>query len=101
MYVIQHATKQMLICQKKLCKYGFLQPLVNETHFNIKTRLLHIKRTNKWLNVANPWILLPLRCNHDFKFIITSNKNSKSLIYFITKTSIYTSHMYFLLQIIV
>ncbi len=22
---------------KKLCKYGFLQPLVNETHLNIET----------------------------------------------------------------
>jgi hypothetical protein len=41
MYVIQHATKQMLICQKKLCMYGFPQPLINETHFNIETRFLH------------------------------------------------------------
>ncbi len=28
---------------KKLCKYGFPQPLVNETYLNIETRLLHIK----------------------------------------------------------
>ncbi len=46
MYVIQHATKHMLICQKKLCKYGFLQPLINKNHFNIEKRLLHIKRTS-------------------------------------------------------
>jgi hypothetical protein len=29
---------------KKLCKYGFPQPLVNEIHFNIEMRLLHIKK---------------------------------------------------------
>ncbi len=88
---------------KKLCKYGFPQPLVNEIHFNIETRLSHIKRIDKWLNNANPWILLVSRCNHDLKFIATSGKDNKSLIYYITyyitKTFIYTSHMYFLLQI--
>ncbi len=90
---------------KKLCRYGFSQPLVNETHFNIETRLLHIKRTDKWLNNANRWILSASRCNHDLKFIATFGKDSKSLIYYITnyitKTSIYTSHMYSFLQIAV
>jgi hypothetical protein len=60
-----------------------------------------LKRTDKWLNNANPWILSAFRCNHDFKLIAISNKDSKSMIYYIinyiTKTSIYTSHMYFLL----
>jgi hypothetical protein len=82
---------------KKCCKYGFPQPLINETHFDIETRLLHIKITNKWLNNTNPWILSTLRCNHDLKFITSSRKDSKSLIYYIT--SIYISHMYSLLQI--
>jgi len=50
---------------KTLCRYGFLQPLINETHFNVETRLSHIKRTNKWLNNGNPWILSTSRCNHD------------------------------------
>jgi hypothetical protein len=27
---------------KKLCMYGFPQPLINETHFNIETQFLHI-----------------------------------------------------------
>ncbi len=88
---------------KKLCKYGFPQPLVNEVHFNIEMKLLHIKRTNKWLNNENPWILLVSRCNHNLKFIAISGEDSKSLIYYIidyiTKPSICTSHMYFLLQI--
>jgi hypothetical protein len=35
MYVIQHATKHMLICQKR-STYGFLQPLINKIHFNIE-----------------------------------------------------------------
>jgi hypothetical protein len=65
----------------------------------------HIKITNKWLNNANPWILLAFRCNHDDKFVATSGKDSKSLIYYIidyiTKISICTMHMYFLLQIVV
>jgi hypothetical protein len=42
---------------KKLCRYNFPQPLINEIHFDNKTNLLHIKRTNKILNNANPWIL--------------------------------------------
>jgi hypothetical protein len=29
---------------KSLYKYGFLQPLINETHFNIEIGLLHIKK---------------------------------------------------------
>jgi hypothetical protein len=60
---------------------------------------LHIKRINVWLNNTNPWILLASRCNCDLKFIKTSNKNSKSLFYYITKISIYTTHMYSFLQI--
>jgi hypothetical protein len=74
---------------KKSCRYGFPQPLVNEIHFNIEMRLLHIKKFNKWLNNANPWILSASRCNHDLKFIAASSKDSKSLIYDIKKTFIY------------
>jgi hypothetical protein len=88
---------------KKLCGYGFPQPLLNETHFNIETKLLHIKRTNKWLNNANPWILLASRCNHDLKSIVASSKDNDSLIYYITNyitKNIFTFHiMYSLLQI--
>ncbi len=64
-------------------------------------RLLHIKRIEIWLNNANTWILLASRCDHDLKFIGVFNKNNKSLIYYITKTFIYISHMYFLLQSVV
>jgi len=38
---------------KEWCMYGFLQHVINEIHFDIEIRLLHIKRTNKWLK-ANP-----------------------------------------------
>ncbi len=81
---------------KEWCMYGFPQLVINEIHFDIEIGLLHIKRTNKWLN-ANPWISLASRCNHNLKFIIAFGKYSKSLVYYIidyiTKTSIYTSHM--------
>jgi hypothetical protein len=43
--------------------------------------------------------IISSKCNHNFKFITNFGKNNKSLIYYITKTFIYTSHMYFLLQI--
>jgi hypothetical protein len=90
---------------KKLCKYNFLQPLINVTHFVSKTKLLHIKITDKWLNNANPWILLASRCKQDLNFITTLGKDSKYLICYITnyitKTSIYIMHMYSLLQIVV
>jgi hypothetical protein len=73
--------------------------------FDNETKLLHIKITNKWLNNANPWILLTFKCNHDLKFIVTLGKDIKSLIYYIinyiTETSIYIMHIYSLLQIAV
>jgi hypothetical protein len=99
MYVIQHVDTL-----KKLCRYGFPQPLVNETHFNIKMRLLHIKRIDTWpLNNANLWILLVSKCSHDLKFITTFSKDNKSLIYYIidyiTNIFIYISHIYSLWQI--
>jgi hypothetical protein len=34
--------KKNVDMSKKLCSYRFLQPLVNETHFNIETIVLHI-----------------------------------------------------------
>jgi hypothetical protein len=79
--------------------YRFPQLLVNEIHFHIDMRILHIKRFDKWLNNANPWILLASRCSHVLKFIATFDKDNKSLIYYITKTFIYISHMYSILQI--
>jgi hypothetical protein len=93
--------KSNIDASKKLCKYGFLEPLINTTHFDNDVGLLHIKRIDKWLNNANPWILSTSKCNHDLKFIVAFNKDNKSLIYYIidylTKTSIYITHMYFLL----
>jgi hypothetical protein len=101
MYVIQHVN--ML---KKLCRYGFPQHLVIETHFNIEMRLLHIKRIDTWpLNNANIWILSVSKCSHALKLITTSSKDNKSLIYYIidyiTNIFIYTSHIYSLWQILV
>ncbi len=84
---------------KKSCKYRFLQPLINETHFNIEMILLHIKRTYTWLNNANQWILSVSKHNRDLKFTTTFGKENRSLIYYITyyitKISIYTSHIFF------
>ncbi len=44
-------------------------------------------------------ILLASKCNYNLKFIIAIGKYSKSLVYYIidyiTKTSIYTSHVIF------
>jgi len=39
---------------------------------------------DKWLNNANPWILMTYKCNHDLKFIVLFSKYSKFLIYYIT-----------------
>jgi hypothetical protein len=38
---------------KKNCRHDFPQTLVNKTHFDNDTRLLHIKKTCKWLNNVN------------------------------------------------
>ncbi len=59
--------KSNVDASKKFCKYGFLQTLVDKTHFDDDTKLLHIKRTDKWLNNASPWILSASKCNHDVK----------------------------------
>jgi hypothetical protein len=61
---------------KKLCMYGLLQPLINEIHFNIVINYYPFF-FDKWLNNANPWILMTLKCNHESKVIATSKKNSK------------------------
>jgi hypothetical protein len=61
--------KSNIDASKKLCKYGFPQPLINTTHIDNDFGLLHIKRNDKWLNNANPWILSTSKSNHDFKFI--------------------------------
>ncbi len=39
----------------------FPQPLVNETHLNIETRLLHKYFLKKWLNNANPLDIISLK----------------------------------------
>jgi hypothetical protein len=39
------------------------------------------------------------RCNHDLKLIVASSKDGKTLIYYITKTTIYTLDMSSLLHI--
>jgi hypothetical protein len=80
----------MLMLQKSFVSMGFFKPWLTK----------RIKRTNKWLNNANPWILSSSRCNHDVKFITASGKDNKSLItsqkyQFTQRTCI------FLLQIVV
>ncbi len=63
-------TNRMLMLQKSFVSMGFFKPWLTK----------RIKRTNKWLNNANPWILSSSRCNHDVKFITASGKDNKSLI---------------------
>ncbi len=73
---------------KTFYKYNFPQILVNKTHFDNATRLLHVKKIDKLLTNGSPWILSTSKCNHDLKSIIAYNKKYKSLIYYITKSSI-------------
>jgi hypothetical protein len=44
-------------------------------------------------------ITMACRCNHDLKLIVASSKDGKTLIYYITKTTIYTLDMSSLLHI--
>ena len=82
----------------KLCRYGFLHKIINETHFDNETKFLHIKQTNQWINNANPIVMVSCQCNIDLKFITTSGKDAKALVYYIIdyiiKNTLYTSHMY-------
>jgi hypothetical protein len=58
MYIIRHVMNQMQMQWKKESMYNFLQPLINETKFDIKIRLLYIKEfTNGILSTSE--------CNHD------------------------------------
>ena len=90
----------------KFCRYGFLHKIINEIHFDNETELLHIKWTDQWINNENPTIMVYCRCNHELKFIATSGKDAiEALVYYITyyitKNTLYTSHMYSLLQVVV
>jgi hypothetical protein len=67
--------------KNQLCRYKFPQTLIQETHFEHEFEFLHMKRNDKWLNNANPWIMNVCHCNHDLKFIVVSRKDSKTLIY--------------------
>jgi hypothetical protein len=44
MFVIQHVIKSYVNALKTICRYDFLQPLINEIHFNVETILLHPKK---------------------------------------------------------
>jgi hypothetical protein len=58
---------------KTKCRYNFPQPLVSETKFDIKIKLLYIKEmTNGILSTS--------KCNHDLKFIAKFDKDNKSFI---------------------
>ncbi len=59
-------------------RYKFPTPLVEKTHFDKETNLLHLIKMNYWLNNANLWITMGCRCNHDFKLIATSGKDGKT-----------------------
>ena len=89
----------------KLCRYGYPHKVVTRTHFDDSIDSLHIKRTDQWINNANPIVMVYCQYSHDLKFIGACDKDAKALVYFITnyitKSTIYTSHMYLLLQIAV
>ncbi len=84
----------ILKCQKNnICKKvhsfhhyltWFLAPI-----FVLSPTLLHIIKR----------ITMAFKCNHDFKLIVASSKDGKTLIYYITKTTIYTLDMSSLLYI--
>jgi hypothetical protein len=38
--------------------FGFPHKIINETHFDNETELLHIKRTDQWINSANPTVMV-------------------------------------------
>ncbi len=67
----------------KHCKYGSPTELISQTDFDVETKLLHICRTNQWLNNANLWILGLCKCNHDLKLIDALGKDGKALAYYI------------------
>jgi hypothetical protein len=50
-----------------ICNHGFLQTLIEETHFEHGYGLLYIKRNDTWLNNVNPWIMNACGCNNDLK----------------------------------
>jgi len=67
--------------KNQLCRYRFLQTLIQETHFEHEFEFLHMKRNDKWLNNVNPWIINVCHCNCDLKFIVVFGKDTKTLIY--------------------
>jgi len=62
----------------------FLVPI-----FVLSPTLLHIIKR----------ITMACRCNHDLKLIVASSKDGNTLVYYITKTTIYTLDMSSLLHI--
>jgi hypothetical protein len=63
--------------KNQLCRYRFLQTLIQETHFEHGYGLLHIKRNDRWLNNVNPWIMNACDCNNDLKLSLFLEKTTR------------------------
>ena len=82
-----HAPSHNATCFKynhSSCRFNFPRDLLSATYINPETREVVPKRTNAWLNPYNKAVSYVFRCNHDLKYI-PSSQDSKALIYYLTE----------------
>jgi hypothetical protein len=82
-----HSRSRAPTCFKyghKQCWSKFLRLIVDETHMDVETGLIQLKRDDAWVNGYNPWITLMLRSNQDCEFLF-SQVYALTIIHYVMK----------------
>ena len=79
-----HVQNHMPTCfkySKTRCRTCFSRGIGSESRMDPETGLIQIKRDHAWVNSYNPWIMMMLRVNHDYRFLI----HALCTIYYVAK----------------
>ncbi|CAF5058209.1 unnamed protein product, partial [Rotaria magnacalcarata] len=67
----------------KTCRMRMPRALVENSHIDVSTGQITMRRSHPWINNFNEWVISACRCNMDIKFIWTGS-DAKALVYYIT-----------------
>ncbi|CAF4222147.1 unnamed protein product [Rotaria socialis] len=67
----------------KTCRMRVPRALVENSHIDVSTGQITMRRSYPWINNFNEWLINACRCNMDIKFIWTGS-DAKALVYYIT-----------------
>ncbi|CAM4904635.1 unnamed protein product [Rotaria socialis] len=65
----------------KTCRMRVPRALVENSHIDVSTGQITMRRSHPWINNFNEWLISACRCNMDIKFIWTGS-DAKALVYY-------------------